>query len=424
MSDDDVDVTVRRGVQVDVPADVEERLRGRLVEFRAKVAERKPAREWMRMPALRLAAMAAAVIAVVAAGLLMVPRESPANRIFAAAAAELRNASSLQYTIVLNDEPYVGVDFAWMAPGYRRLNCSWGIEVRTDGTTKRQMVLFHGSRNYLDESGKTVESVGDTEDFAGQLRALPQQADEVLGEKWTGSKKLIGYRLNKPPANTFGQGLKSFDVWVDAATREADHVDIVVQEPGKPAHTMHIANIRAGAEVDRSLFDLTPPAGYTAFDTTAQVHSGPVSVPAIAVTVGRSAAMTAVVMPMRGSYAQAGAVLEGVASYLKEHGIMPAGPPLGHFASEEQWDAGYPVPPGTEVEAPLQVVNEPAALTASAAVAGQWGEGSEARWSAFLKATIEQGYVPTGPPVEVWTGEEGKPETQSTEMRMAVRKAK
>jgi hypothetical protein len=61
-------------------------------------------------------------------------------------------------------------------------------------------------------------------------------------------------------------------------------------------------------------------------------------------------------------------------------------------------------------------------LTASAVVSGAWSTDSSARWSAFLTSVVEQGYVPAGPPMEVWSGNDGQPASQTTEMRIAVTK--
>jgi predicted transcriptional regulator YdeE len=68
-------------------------------------------------------------------------------------------------------------------------------------------------------------------------------------------------------------------------------------------------------------------------------------------------------------------------------------------------------------------VSLPAALTASVVVNGPWGKDSNERWGAFLKSVMEQGYVPAGPAMESWSGEDAKPGTQSTEMRIPVTKA-
>ena len=427
---DEIDELIRSRTSGELPADVEGRLRQRLMEFRTKVEQRPPSRlrafasSLIAPPAWRVAAMTAALLMLVTAGLVLMPRDSRASRVFAAAAAELRDSQSLEYTIVLNDQPYVAVDFSYMAPGYRRIHCSWGIEIRTDGTTGNQIVLMQAAHAYLSESGKTVESESNIDDFSAQLRSLPNRADGVLGEQWSGQQKFVGYRLSKAPPNGSIAGLKMVDIWIDPATSKVHHVDITVGEPGKPEHQMHIRNIRVGEAVDRSLFDLTPPADYRAIPVP-NGNSPPASPQnnmALHAEIGQMAELVAVVVPMKGPYAQTSAALSTVETYLRQRGTIPVGPPLGRYWSEDRWETGYPVQPGTLVEAPFQVVTLPAALAASVVVNGPWGEDTEVRWGSFLKSVLDQGYVPAGPTMEIWSGDADQG-TQSTEMRIAVTKA-
>jgi hypothetical protein len=433
-ANDEMDDLIRRSTQVEIPAEVEDRLRHRLAEFRTRVEQRPPNR-WRSLaysltyrPPLRVMAMTAAALVAVAIGLVLIPREGNARRVYAAAAQQLRNSQSLEYTIVFSELPYVGVDFSYAAPGYQRVNCSWGIEVRADHTARKQIVLMHLTRMYVVESGKQVESPANSDDWVKQLESLPPAADQVLGERQAGGKRLIGYRLVKAPHGTSIPGLKSFDLWVDAGTRQADHVDIAIAEQGKPVYRMHIRNIRVNGQVDRSLFDLTPPAGYTVI-TAASAETRASQTPrqnalVLQAQIRQSVALTAVVLPMTGSYAQTQAASERIESYLKTLGVTPVGPPFGRFESEQSWDTGYPVPLATHVEAPFQLVSVPAAQIASVVVNGPWGKDSDARWGAFLKSVVEQGYLPAGPPMEMWSGEDAKPGTQSTEMSIPVTKAK
>ena len=422
----EVDELIRRSTQMEVPAEVESRLRGRLAEFRTRVEQRPPSRlralifsltqgRW-----LRTAAATAALLLAVGAGLVLIPGMYTGSRAYAAAVAQLRSSSSLEYTVVLNSEPYVGVELSFLEPGFERINCSWGIEVRADHSAGKQMVLFHAARTYLMEEGKPIKNVADSENFLEQLRSLPQTADASLGEKQDGGKRLLGYRLRQAPPNGGIPGLKALDVWVDAGTKEAHHVDITVQEAGKPEHTMHIQNIRAGAAVDRSLFDLTPPAGYAAFGIPAGTAQ---TTKALRAEIRQSGAMVAMVVPMSGSFLQTPAALQKVEGYLKARGVTPVGAPLGLFESEQNWQAGYPVLAGTLAEPPFQILSMPAGLAASVVVNGAWGGDSSGRWGAFLQSVVEQGYMPAGPAMEIWSGEEAKPATQSTEMRMAVTRA-
>jgi outer membrane lipoprotein-sorting protein len=432
-TNDEMDELIRRSAQVEIPAEVEDRLRHRLAEFRTRVEQRPPSR-WRAMaysltyrPAVRVMAMAAAALVAVAVGLIVIPRASNASRVYAAAARQLRTSQSIEYTIVLNDTPYVGVDFSYAAPGYTRLNCSWGIEVRADHTARKQIVLMHLTRMYLAESGGKVASLANSDDLVEQLLSLPPTADQVLGERQAGGRRLIGYRLPNATLGASFAGLKTFDMWVDAGTRQADHVDIAIQEQGKPVHQMHIRNIRVNGQVDRSLFDLTPPAGYTVITAkSAETRADKATEQnalVLQAQIRQSDALNVVVLPMTGSYAQTQAAVEKVGSYLKTLGVTPVGPPLGRFGSEQSWDAGYPVPAGTRVTAPFQFATLPPALVANAVVNGPWGKDSDARWAAFLKSVVEEGYVPAGPPMEKCSGEDGKAQTQSTEMTIAVTKA-
>ncbi|HTQ55571.1 MAG TPA: GyrI-like domain-containing protein [Bryobacteraceae bacterium] len=430
-----VDELIERSVHVEIPAEVEDRLRRQLTEFRTLVAQR-PVSRWRSLadslihPApVRILPMTAVLLVALALGLVFIPRESRASQLFAAAAAQLRSSQSLQYTIVLNPEPYVAVDFSYLAPGYRRINCSWGIEVRTDGTTGNQIVLMHGAHTYLAESGKRVESQADIDDFSAQLRSMPLKADKVLGERRIAGKTLIGYRLHNAPPNGSIPGLQTLDVWIDPATREADRVDVTVREQGRPPYQMHIQNIRAGAAVDRALFDLAPPAGYTPMPVPgSQPGTGEPDasspVPALHAQIAYGAPLTAAVLPMQGPYAQTRFALQAVGDHLKTLDVTPDGPPFGRYESDQHWEVGYPVPPGTRVTAPFRLISLPASWTASVVVNGAWGQDSASRWTAFLKSVVEQGYLPAGPAMEIWSGEDAQPSGQSTEMRIPVTKAK
>ncbi len=277
---------------------------------------------------------------------------------------------------------------------------------------------MHATRTYLTEDGKKVESLANSAELMEQLKSLPLAADEVIGEQQAGGKRLIGYRVRKAPLGSVFPGLKTLDLWVDAGTRAVDHVDIVIQEAGKPPHQMHITDIRVDAEINRSMFDLTPPAGYSAIQPVPSPSARP-----LRAEIGQAAAQTAVVMSMRGPYTQTQSALQAVESHLKSLGVTPVGPPFGRYQSEQHWDAGYPVPPGTRVEAPFQLISLPGALVASAVVNGPWGKSAENQWGTFVISVVEQGYAVAGPLMEIWSGEDAQPSTQSTELRIPVTKA-
>jgi hypothetical protein len=422
----DLDALIRKSTQVDVPAIVEERLRRQLAEFRTRV-ERRPASRLSALmgslrpsPAFRVPALTAATVVVVVSALFLMPAGSNASRVYAAAAEQFRTARSLQYTVVL--APYTEVEISYLGPGHGRVSCSWGVEVRTDGTG-RQMVLMHATRTVLFSEGKQVDGLEGAMGLLEELKSLPRTADESLGERRAGDRTLLGYRVHRVPSGSDIPGLSAFDLWVDSGTGRPDHVDISIQEQGKPLYQMHIKNFRVDAELDRSLFEMTPPAGYTPVtlsdSESSTGQSGP-SPTALRPEIREAGALTAVVVPMTGSYLQARAAVQAVESYLKGMGVTPIGPPFGRFGSEAHWDAGYPVPPGTRVEAPFEFVSMPATVVVSAVANGPWGQDSGTRWATLLRWVVERGYVPVGSPLEFWTGEDAERRTQSTEMRIAI----
>src|ERR1019366_4041210 len=258
-----------------------------------------------------------------------------------------------QYKLVL--APYTEVDFAYLEPGYRRVNCSWGIEIRADNAG-RQIVLLHAARLYAMERNSS-DTLANAMDLVGQLRALPRTADETLGEQQAGDKRLTGYRLRHMPPSAMIGNLKEMDLWVDGRTGHPDHVDITIQEAGKPLHKMQIKDIRLDGTVDPSQFTTTPPAGYSAIPIPGEKHGVQAAEQPVALRpeIKQAEALTAVVVRMKGSFLQAAAVVGAVESHLKEIGVAPAGPAFGRFNSEQDWDAGYPVPSGTRVvKAPFQ----------------------------------------------------------------------
>lgn len=208
----------------------------------------------------------------------------------------------------------------------------------------------------------------------------------------------MGYRVHQAAAGSGIPGFKALDLWVDAGTGSPDHVGIAIQEPGKPLYQMRIRDIRVGATVNRSVFDMTPPAGYTAIATPNTVENtlppGTGKNPLDPV-IKWADALTAVVVPVKGPYGDTPAAVEAVELQLKKIGITPAGPPFGRNlsavnGSNQTWEVGYPILVGRAVmgdirlEAPFEVRAMPAELAASKVVPGP-GEGGGCPLGSLLK---------------------------------------
>lgn len=420
-----VDELLGRSAGVEIPPEVETRMRQQLAAFRARLdREQPPFRERAALlvarPPFRWAA-AAVVLATVFA-IVFVWGGTDGSRVYAEAAARLAAASSVQYTMEL--APFVTVEFSHLEPAHERISTSWGIEIRTDGSDT-QLVLLHASRQYVREPGGPGNLMR-TADLVDQLAALPRRADAALGERAIEGRRCFGYRVlgTRLPG---GHGVESLELWIDAESGALDHVDVTPAGAGASGYRMHISGIRVGADVDPALFDMTPPPGYSDAKSAASSERSAVGSPAdrapLQPQITQATPQSAIVIPMRGAYRQAGAAVERVSQYLRQNGIVPAGPAFGRFASESQWEAGYPVPAGTTVRAPFQVIELPGGLMASLTVTGPWGDQSAGRWYRLFAWLGEQGYRAIGPPMEVWSGDEKRPDAQVTEMHIAVARA-
>ena len=231
----DLDDVIRRSTQVDVPAEVKERMQHQLAGLRERIQQRPSSRlgdyveTWTRLLSLRVTAIAVAALAV-ATALILIPTGSKANRVYAAAITQLRDAQSLEYKVVL--APDTEVSFSYLAPAYRRVKFSWGTEIRSDGSG-RELVLMHLAGSYVMEEGKQSDALAESTDLVNGLKSLPKTADQFLGTKEIEGRRLTGYRILHLPEGTVSRGFRSMDLWVDAATGDPDHADIAIQEEGK-----------------------------------------------------------------------------------------------------------------------------------------------------------------------------------------------
>ena len=167
-------------------------------------------------------AVAAAVALAVILGLSLFTGDGT-GKVYARVIDQLHKAQTLTYSIITatgqEDMPTIRMDVAFKAvgdTGWLRTATADGyitvVQATPDGV--KGISLVPDTKSYVsfqmahvpDDPGKdpwaTVE----------QLRALPAQADEVLGRKEIDGRTLDGYRVRQPDATT--------TVWIDPRTGE------------------------------------------------------------------------------------------------------------------------------------------------------------------------------------------------------------
>jgi hypothetical protein len=420
-----VDDLLRRVIEVEIPGDVEARMRRQLEAFRTRLETRRaPVRERLAglfgAWSLRWAAAGAAVAAVLVV-VFVVGGGTDAGRVYAEGVSRLSGAATLQYTIEL--APFVEIEVSYQAPMHERVSTSWGIEIRTDGSGT-ELVLMHATRQYV-RGQRRPGALAHAADVIAQLTSLPKRADAVLAEQRVGGRRLMGYRV-LGSRMVGSHGVESIDLWIDAASGLPDHADITPSGAGGSGYRMHVKDIRLDEAVGAGRFEMRPPAGYVEVTASGGPRPGtivpgdlspePAIVPA--------AAHAAVVLPMRGPYSQAAAAVAQLRRELDARGIVPTGSPFGRFESEAHWEVGYPVPQGTLVHGPFEVVELPGEQVASLVVTGPWGADAAGRWSRMMAWVAAHGFVVMGPPTEIWSGPDAEPAMQVTEMRVAVAPAR
>ncbi|RPJ55420.1 MAG: hypothetical protein EHM23_26295 [Acidobacteria bacterium] len=427
-----IDRMIEQSTTSEVPPDVEASLRTQLADFRTRIEQSRPGRIESIVAGIRQSlgqyrngiiglAGAAAVVAV--AVLFLNPGGS--GEVYAAAAHRLQQARTLSYSIVLNSNPYVAVDFTHQAPGFQRLKCSWGMEIRADAVAGKTLILFHYSKQYIfGTEAEAKQLVRSADEAFEQFRSLPERADEELGEKSEDGKTFVGFRVRDNDGIT--------DIWVDRASGQPDHVDITILASGKQVHQMKIDNIRLGEQVEIDGMDLEPPTDYNLVSETAD-QSGPArggeqQLPPIVARIRTDPEKTVIVLGMSGPHEQHLEAIARVEAELKRLGVKPLGEPFGQYYNAASdplpiWEVGFPVPAGVTAQAPFEVRHIPETLVAEADIVGPWGGDSSRRWGAFLRSVLEQGYAPAGPAQESWLGAEGTGAEQRTQMKVAVTKA-
>jgi effector-binding domain-containing protein len=172
-------------------------------------------------------------------------------------------------------------------------------------------------------------------------------------------------------------------------------------------------------------------AGVLAAEPPAPAPTGPAAPPAARPAeatenrVVTTEPVHAIVLPMTGSYEQHPAALERLAGYLAGKGVAPVGAPFARYLSDPsageaqlRWEVGFPVAPGAAAEAPFEVRDLPASLSAVHVHRAPYDELAAA-WPAFVQWILANGYQPAGPPMQLFSGDLAAPEV---EMRMPVRR--
>ena len=134
-----------------------------------------------------------------------------------------------------------------------------------DWNQNKGITLWPPKREYIDFEASNYQHDPAQDPFmvVEKLRTLPDQADEVLGEKEIDGRVLQGFRVT--------QGDMINTVWIDPQTEQLVRVEI--EYTNSPGMNTIMTDFQFNAELDDSLFSLTPTEGYTRMEVRADVST-------------------------------------------------------------------------------------------------------------------------------------------------------
>ena len=224
--------------------------------------ETQPAYEkpniWRTIMQSKMTKLAAAAV-IVTAGLLGVHFLTGTNA-YAQAVQEIKNARTVVFTLIKQANTGTGetikVDVAYKEPGHLRTTTVDGYISIVDVTTLKMIsIVPQGGYTFADINDLAKTNGGNgpsTIDSIAAMKALPAKADENLGEQEIDGIDCDGYRVTQGDLTTI--------IWLDA--KNGDLVQVEHKYASAPGMNTIYKNIKFDTDLEDSLFNLEPPAGY------------------------------------------------------------------------------------------------------------------------------------------------------------------
>ena len=213
---------------------------------------------------------AAAVVALAAIVGLNLFTGDGAGKVYARAVSQLHKAQTLTYSMVtktgLANMPTVRTDIAFKAAGdtgFIRTATADGYVVvaQAVGNSIKGISIVPVAKNFarFEVDNMPNDPAKDPWAMVEMLRALPAQADEVLGERVIDGRTLDGFCVHGDSIVT--------TVWIDPANSQLARVE--VECPCVPGMDVVMSDFQVDAPLEDSLFSLEAPEGYSHFEIQA-----------------------------------------------------------------------------------------------------------------------------------------------------------
>jgi len=214
-------------------------------------------------------AVAAGVVLVATVGLSLFGGGG-AGKVYARAVSQLHRAQTLTYSMVTKpgmvDMPTVRMEVAFKDMGdtyfIRTATADGYITVaQVTGNKIKGIGIVPVAKNYAKFVVENVPNnlAKDPWAMVEALRALPTQADEVLGSREIDGRTLDGFRVREADLVT--------TVWIDPASGRLARVELEV--PSAPGMNVIMSDFQLDVDLPDAFFSLEPPEGYVPIEIQA-----------------------------------------------------------------------------------------------------------------------------------------------------------
>jgi outer membrane lipoprotein-sorting protein len=213
----------------------------------------------MKSPITKLAVAAVIIIAVLIGLHYFGDSINVTGSAYAEVVERLQKARTLTYIVESNTgiEGMSGMtgEIAFKEPGYMRMAVAGGYVSIIDSIQGKGITILPPKKKFIEikmsnlQNDPTQQNINVIE----KLRSLPERADEELGTSEIDGREVQGFRITE-------EGLIN-TVWIDIQTRELFLVEMEFLNAPGMSGTM--SDFQFNVELDDSLFNITPPDGYT-----------------------------------------------------------------------------------------------------------------------------------------------------------------
>ncbi len=249
----------------------------RVVLLAARMENKDQSRHQVQSPAalfgrmiMRNRMMKPAVAAVVALAVIVALSlftGDGAGKVYARAVDQLQRAHTLTFSVItmtgVESTPTVRLDIAFRDTGHFRWATADGyitvLEETANGAKGISLVPHTKSYVVFQMANMPDDPAKDPWVTVERLRALPAEADTVLGRREIDGRTLDGFRVHEDDATT--------TVWIDPQTGQLVRAELTFA--AAPGMNTILTDFRFDVPLDDLFFSIEPPAGYTPVEVAA-----------------------------------------------------------------------------------------------------------------------------------------------------------